>query len=348
MQLNFPYTENNHFKWGWDQWFGSYSLDHPYKISLGSTTRTPKSFRQECNHAVSAIAEAATKPILLGLSGGSDSQMAALSLLDLKIPFKALIVRYCRPGQPAINQHDIATAYEFCKKFNVEFQELSIDIDRYYRDRGPELAKKYNMAKLETLIQTGVMDQVCGDHCYIMAGGDVMFVPPRAAVAAQYDIPLLDNIVGEPCWWESPVPIMQYMIDQGYQGTSKFYMYTPELIASYLSHPVMQSFLDNADVIYNSYIDLEPVASRWWRCFHWMYKPMMTRSEFPEMIPTKKYTGFENLYATQSAASKMSVYDEILTNATRGLYRDEKILITVRDLLKYVTNDHGDQCLIAR
>lgn len=351
MTPEFPYTKNNHFKWGWgNDWWGSYSDYQPYNIQLGVVSRPPESFRSECVRTVCDIANSASKPILLGLSGGSDSQVAALSLLEAKIPFTALIVRYCKPGHAVLNQHDIATAYEFCKKFNVEFQELDIDIDQYYRDRGPELAKKYNMAKLETLIQTGVMDLVCGNYCYIMAGGDVMFVPPAAKISAQYDIPLLNNLTGEPCWWESPVPIMQYMIDQGYEGTSKFYMYSPELIASYLGHPVMQMFLNNADIIYSSYVDLEPASSRWWRCFHWMYKPLMTRSEFPELLPTKKYTGFENLYASQTATSKMSIYDEILNNATRGVYRDEKILITVKDLLKYVTRDHSDsdRRLVAR
>lgn len=347
MQLNFPYTENNHFKWGWDTWWGPYSESSPYKIHLGSISRAPGSFRSECGHTVEHMANHASKPIMLGLSGGSDSQMAALSLLDKKIPFTALIVRYRKPGESVLNQHDITTAYEFCKKFSVEYQELDIDIDQYYRQHGPELAKKYNMAKLETLIQTGVMDQVCDQYCYVMAGGDVMLVPPNAKISAEYNIPLLNNVVGQPCWWESPVPIMQYMMDRGYEGTSKFFMYTPELIASYLSHPVTQMFLDNAETLYSSYIDLEPASSRWWRCFHWMYKPLMTRSEFPELIATKKYTGFESLYASQTSASKMAVYDEILTDAVRGVYRSEKILITVQDLRDYVMQDHGDRCLIA-
>jgi len=344
----FPYTKNNHFKWGWaDTWYGTPEPNRRYRLHLGHTTRPWASFREECMRAAADLASVTDRPILVGLSGGSDSQIVCISLGLAGVPYTALIVRYEIDGI-CVNQHDIATAYEFCEKYSTPYQELTVDIDRFYRDRAPALARKYCMPKLETIIQCEAMDWAGDDWCYIMGGGDIMLIPVPAHVAPTYDIPTYNNVFTVPCWWESPVPVMHYMLDQGYHGTSKFFLYTPELIASYLSDPITQDFLKYADVLLSAYIDIEPNSSNWWKCFHYHYKPMLTLREFPEIIPNRKFTGFEELYGNKYIPGKLSVYSQILKEAVRGLNSDQKILCPINRVLEYVTTPHDEtHCLRA-
>ncbi len=342
MQPTFEHTKDNHYKWGWegDEWYSTPDSTKRYQLHLGFSERAYGSLREEAVKAVKHIADAATKPIIVGLSGGSDSQMVCLSMLEAKIPFKALICSYRIDGGHVINEHDIKTAYEFCKKFNVPYEELNIDIDAFFKSRGRELATKYCMPKVETIIQTVAMDTVCQDHCYIMAGGDIMMTVLYREYAEKIGRKIINNRFSEPIWWESPVPVMQHMIANGYEGTSKFWLYTPELMLAYLNDPVTQMFLKNFDVIMDSYLDISNIKP--WRCFHYLYKPIMTGREFPEIIRSKKYTGYENMYNDGfQIPGRITVYNKLLASAVEDLKMNQAITLPIADLIKYLSTPHS-------
>ena len=342
MEPVFEHTLNNHFKWGWgDEWYGSPQPDKKYKIHIGHTTRSWGSLRQESVNAARLIADRATKPIIIGLSGGSDSQMACLSFRDAGVPFKVIIVKYCYANGDVVNQHDISVAYEFCKKFNIEYLELAVDIDAFFRGRGAELARKYCMPKVETIIQTMAMDHVGKDYCFVMAGGDIMIHSLSFKSAALYGLKTYEERFGEPCHYEQPVPILQHMIENRYEGTSKFWLYTPELIASYLTDPITQSYLNTFDVIMSAWTDQSREKANW-KLFHWFYKPLMTYREFPELIRSKKFTGYENLYAGMNdVPSRMSVYKAILKNEVADLDSEKVVILSIDNLIKYITTPHS-------
>lgn len=344
MEPKFEYTLNNHFKWGWgDEWYGAPQPDQRYKMHYGYTTRPWGSLRQEAVKAAELIASKATKPIMIGLSGGSDSQMACLSFMDANVPFKVLIARYKYTTGEIINQHDISVAYEFCKKFNIEYVELEIDIDEFFKSRGPELAKRYCMPKFELILQTAAMDYACKDYCYIMAGGDTVIYALGYRYAKQFGLKYYEERFTEPCCMESPVPILQHMITEGYEGTSKFWLYTPELIASYLMDPVTQDFLKTFDVVMSAWLE-ESNKKQGWKLYHWLYKPMMTYREFPEMIRSRKFTGYENLYPDlANVPGRMNVYHQMLKRETIELGSEKTIVYTIDQLIKYITTPHTEQ-----
>lgn len=348
MEPKFQYTKDNHFKWGWgDEWYGAPNPSIKYKIHLGYTTRAFGSLRKESVKAAEAIANKASKPIIVGLSGGSDSQMACLSFKEANIPFSALICKYRYSNGEIVNSHDIVTAFEFCKLHSIPYMELEIDIDNFFKTRARELAKKYCMPKVETIIQTMAMDYVGKEYCYIMAGGDVMMVCLRSVDAEKHGLKIYNNRFSEPCWTESPVPIMQHMISNEYEGTSKFWLYTPELIASYLTDPIVKLFIKNFDIIMDSYIDLTGAKARGWKCFHYLYKPLMTTREFPELIRTKKFTGYENLYAgAKQVPGKMQVYSQMLENSIAEHRPYRTVITPITKLIEYVTTPHGPDQLL--
>lgn len=343
MQPTFEHTLNNHYKWGWgDEWYGAPQPDKKFKLHLGHTTREWGSLRTEAVNAATLIANKATKPIMVGLSGGSDSQMACLSFMQAGVPIKVLIARYRYVTGDIVNQHDISVAYEFCKKFNLSYEEVDINIDQFFRTQGIEVAKRYCMPKTETIIQTVTMDHACKDHCFIMAGGDMMMFSISYKSGSLYGLKTFEERFTEPCHIEQPVPILQHMIQNGYEGTSKFWLYTPELIASYLTDKVTQDYFNTFDVVMSAWMD--QTSEKWnWKLFHWFYKPLMTYREFPEMVRSRKFTGYENLYpGMNDVPSRMSVYSQLLKNATKGLGADNAIVVPMSKMVEYITTPHTE------
>ena len=344
----FEYTENNHYKWGYqgDDWYGTPSRNKTFQVQLGQCTRRPNSFRHECMSAANLIYTKATKPIIVGLSGGSDSQMVCLSFLANNIPFRVVIVKLMRDGD-VLNDFDIATAYKFCEQYKVPYIEFELDVDAFYNGPALEYVKKYGCSLAETLIQCATMDFVCNDYCYIMGGGDVIFQPVPADSIPQ-QVPHLANNPGVtvPLWFQRTPPIMQHMIAMGYEGTSKFFLYTPELIASYLLDKTAQEFMTVQDTIYQIYMSWHRNPALWWKCFHLLYKPLMTQREWPEIIQARKYTGFEALEAGR--LDRMNTYRTLVKLAAYDLISPQVIALTMPQLLEYVSPDFtGERTLTA-
>jgi hypothetical protein len=189
------------------------------------------------------------------------------------------------------------------------------------------------------------MDAMGKDYCYIMAGGDVMFHPYAAWITPDVKHPTIDNTAGKlvaPVWWQRPQPILQHMIEMEYEGTSKFYLYTPELILSYLTDPVILDFLHSCGISYQ-------VVYGWlggknlWKLFQMIIKPMMTTREWPEMIPARKFTGFEYLQQIKTENAKSSqyeIYEKMLATASNGITDGQVVATPIPELIKYLQTPH--------
>lgn len=344
MDLKFEYSQNNHYKWGFgNEWHNTPSPDKQYQIHLGYCTRPVKRFREECITAAELIAKNATQPIIVGLSGGSDSQMVCLSYLELGIPIKAVIVKMFNKYNNLINGYDIKTAYEFCKKYSIEYIEHEINVHEFYHGKAREYSEKYGFGNPNTIIQCSTMDLVCQDYCYIMAGGDVVIEPYPSHKTPDISNPLIPNLkhnIVVPSWLMGPQPIMQHMMTMGYEGTSKFYLYTPELIASYLTDSAVTDFLRSSNIIYEVFFRETPKDVNWWQCFSMYFKPLMTMREWPEIVPARKYTGFELLQITERSDSTPENYEVLLRRYTKGMSGSQMIATPISDLIEYVTTPH--------
>jgi len=274
--------------------------------------------------------------------------MTCLALREAGVPFKALIGRWrWHATSEPTNNHDIVTAYEFCKKYGIEYLEFDVNVDEFFRTTAVDRARTYGMCNARTIVQTATMDIVGDNYCYIMAGGDVMMYPWGAIKARRHNLPMLTDRVTEAVWTQKPVPVLQHMLEMGYEGTSKFFLYTPELIASYLTDPVAQKFIELQKSILVSYCSVTNMEN-WWMCWQNLFKPMMTFEHWPEMIPAPKYTGFEGMHRSYGYPGKIRVYQELLNSATQG-HSDTEIMITIPDLIRYVTTAHSEEdCLIGR
>lgn len=343
MDLQFEYTENNHFKWGFgDEWYNTPDPTKQYKIQLGFTRRPVMRFRDECINVARLIAAKATKPIIVGLSGGSDSQMACLAFREANIPFKVVILKMTNHAGDNVNGHDIKNAYAFCQQYGIEWIDFVVNVDEFYAGPAKEYAAKYGFTGVHTILQCATMDFVGKDYCYVMAGGDIVFAPYKSYVTPELDLPKLPNLtdMNKPVWWQTPLPIMQHMMAMGYEGTSKFYLYTPEIIAAYLTDPAVTDFLNAQDVIYEVFCKWHPHARMWWRCFHMLFKPLMTQREWPEMLPARKYTGFEQLQGKNFNSGQEVLYQQYINDAAGGISDGQVISTPIQDLITYVTTPH--------
>jgi hypothetical protein len=351
MELKFEYTLGNHYKWGFgDEWHNFPNPTKQYKIHLGHVTRPVMSFREECVNAAKLIAEKATKPILIGLSGGGDSQMACISFREAGVPFKVIIVSLYDVNWTIINEEDTSTAYEFCKKFDIEYVEQHINLDYFYKGDGATYAEKYGITNNHTIVQLGVMDYVCDEYCYIMAGGDLIYTPYRSFVTPDRPQKLIKNSLTKDLtvanWWNGPQPILQHMMEMGYEGTSKFYMYTPELMYAYIDHPVSINFLDSQDAIYATFTRWLQKPNQWWKCYQYLYKPMMVKDQFPEVIPNRKLTGFEKLEIQTSwedTRTPMMEYIVLLRKMAKGKCDGQVVVIPITELRDYLATPRDEE-----
>lgn len=340
MEPKFDYTLNNHFKWGFgnEGWYNEADRSGKFRLQLGYCTRPVESFREECINTARLIGQRATKPIVVGLSGGSDSQMACLSFREAGVPFSVVIARLRNKNNDIINQHDIETAYKFCDVYNVKYVNFDLDLDEYYKTTGREYASYYGFTGQQTIVQCAVMDFVGKRNCYIMAGGDPMMTLYHPSLTPEQDMsdqsPVAGNFYG-PVWWQTPQPVMRHMMEMGYEGTSKFYLYTPELIAAYLTDKICQSFYASQTAMYESFMIWQ--KKNFWTLFHMLFKPLMTNKHWPEIVQNRKLTGFEEV---DRDPELQKYYQYILRDAAAEKGSKSVIPIPISELINYIMTPH--------
>lgn len=313
------YSHNDHYKWGWgDGWFNDPQVDADFKVQIGSCTQAPGTFREECIRAAKLIAAQFTKPTLIGLSGGSDSQVVCLAFLQAGLPFQPLILRLKNSDGAIVNEHDTKIAFAFCAKHEIEPLVETVDTDEWYDGRGFELAQEHCLNNVETLMQLWAIERFKTAYSYVMGGGDMVVTK---GIGFQDDSPLVTGM--------NPTPIQQHLIKHGIEGVTKFFMYTPELIAAYLDNDIMHAFYAAEPTIYDGFIRsakrVEP--KNWWWCFNLFIKPLFYIKEWPELIQQRKFTGFEQL---QGKLAEMS--ERLAAAHAKYDLQKRKVVIRIDDL----------------
>jgi len=314
--IMYEYSLNNHYKWGWgtdnNLWFNEPNVMQPFKITFAPCSREPKSFREECVLAVTHLVSQTNKHVYVGLSGGSDSQVVCLALREAKIPFTPCIIEM----QGALNEHDINSAIAFCKKFNLTPIKYKINLLDFYRTEGRDLMLKYKISNQRTVLQLWLQKFV-KDGTFIMAGGDVQL---NSYSTEQSEL----------CWAHKPTPILQHLINNNLEGTTKFFMYTPELISSIINSVIVKQFVEIQDSAYSStYVP----RKKFWQIYNNIPKQMLYKKNWPEMLVVPKYHGFETAELSAEITKKLcEINTEIAFDNS-----EKSILISFSELSDYLT-----------
>lgn len=320
------HSKGSHYKWGWNgEWHNDPVVNGKFQLAIGSCVNGHMSFRAECISAVNQLANQLTKPILVGLSGGSDSQVACLALREAKVPFTPVIVKLLGPQGGVRNEHDITGAYEFCKLFGLTPRVETLYLREFFRGRGLELAREHCLTNSNTVVQLAMIERVKATHSFIMAGGDVVITKLNGE-KRDPTTPLISPF--------GPTPIQQHLIKYNIEGCTKLFMYTPELIASYLNNDIIRGFLVGHKSIYAAFFEAHRDPA--WTCFNYYVKPLFYHAQWPELISRKKYTGFER-------ADDLVTEAEVLMNLETERFRPyaNTVRIPIIELLEHVISGKG-------
>lgn len=338
-EMNFQYSKDQHYRWGWGeddtQWFNEPDYDQSFKMTMGKCSRKPLSFREECILATQHLcAQAPDKHVYVGFSGGLDSQVVCLTLMELGIKFTPCIIVM----DDNYNLHDVLNAKEFCDKYGLAYRVFKVDMMDFYANFCPEIVKRYKITNARTILQLW-LEQFTRDGIFIMGGGDLqltrykigdpsyeetdgMMVNPLSSVA-----PMTKST-----WGSHPTPIMQHLISQGTMGTTKYFMYTPEQIASVVLSPEVEAFVGIEDVLFSTAF---VPRNKFWLLFNYIPKSQLYLRNWPELILRPKYHGFEFVEKDREywrlKQTAISEYSKL--NDKKGIYIDYS------ELREYFTTD---------
>lgn len=313
----FQHSHNNHYKWGWGstEWFAHRSPEHSiWRVTFGQPQREVKSFREECIAAAKLILDCATKEPVVALSGGSDSQVVTLSLLANKVKPRIAIARL----NDEINIHDVRAAVEFCNRNDLKYEITDIDIRKFYTEWLPVWSQRYGLGNTRVPLQL-FLQQKYDDFLFLSGGGDL-----QLSRYGRADVSGLTTLA----WRLAPTPIFQHLVETGVEGCTKFFMYTPELIAAQVQHPVVRSFANAQRSIFSA--EFLPVSD-WHKVYNYAIKPQFYLSEWPELLSRPKKTGFEKA----DADAEIEALAAQAVAAAKELNDGHRVVMSYSDLQEY-------------
>lgn len=271
-------------------------------------------FRKECINACRLIGETAEKPIAVCYSGGIDSEVIISSMVDAGVNCSALIVSLIHDGQIA-NSHDTDYAYSFVKKNNIPYVEHTLDFDDYVRNRLLSDVELYQSPRPGILVHSDIVRTFCKDYLCILGGGDINMSRSRLNGYPDKE----GMFISEEQTSVSPIHAASLL---GEKVVNRFFMYTPELMYSWLINEDIKAFVkyERSFVGINSY----------------KMKPFVLHKLWPELEPRPKYTGYENipLFDKNKWNSCDPALVSIFSQAINAIVSRTQIDIQYDDLLK--------------
>lgn len=311
-------THNNHFQFGWGN--DIFNIDNKFGefwIKYGQAEYLPTSFRDECVRAAKLLAESAKRPLLLCLSGGLNSEIMARAFIEANIPFEVVILNYNYRFTTSINDHETKRAVQFVIENNLTCHTATLDIEDYFKNTLPGLCSQYKTNKLSKLIACEIIKQFPTYHCVM--GSDELLLqrhrtngrPGRSGVYAEEE---LVNVAG-----------IETAINSGTTVSSRFFIYTPELMLAYLLNPMVKQWVKYEYALHNSFVSVNSYAN----------KIYVGHDFWPDMPTRIKYTGFERIVTQLN--NDRSVNEDIrlfLENAR--LYKRTEFIIDHDKLLEWL------------
>lgn len=285
-KINLTPSYRNHLTHDFKSANGDYAPGADFCVQVGECSRTPQSGFAESIKAARLIYDGLRDGQTLGLcmSGGLDSDCMAQAFLAAGIPFTTYILRF----NNSLNWYDIQDAADFCESNRIPFHYVDIDIIDFFE------SQKY----LEYAVKYRCISPQLAAHLYLLDKMD--------------DVPILS--------W-NPTPILLNKKNEAYPylptdlyfcyerffkanhrpGVGLFFMYTPELIYSFLRTPVLQNLI----------LQRGPAAGR--ASSYWSKCQAYKQSGFQMRPRETNKTGFEMLkkFFAEKYGRSENVFNEL-------------------------------------
>lgn len=272
-------THNDFYKWGWDDgWFNAPpSIDSTFKVTFRSPQNT-RTLREELVTACHLVADRFSKPLMVCFSGGLDSQIVCLALLEAGIPFTPFIMSWKAPDGHAINGDDVKYAMEFCQLHGLVPLTDSEYLEDFLKTKGRDSARNSRIQHYRMLTQTYYADKFKDQYALLICAGNPNF-----------DVRDDELMISAPT-----SAVQQYFIDNDVQGSAQFLKYTPELFCSQVLNPITRSFVGSFPSLYSVYEENSKTPWWSWRLFTSYVKPMIYQASWGDgLIHRSKRHGFE-------------------------------------------------------
>lgn len=241
------YTNRNHFKFGYNgQYFNLRKFpEDMWNVKYGRCERNPENFRDECINSAKLIYEATEKNIYVLMSGGLDSEIVARSFYEAKVPFTAVIGRYNNNK----NDHDISYAIKFCKAFDVPYNIIDVDVEKFWKEKLLEYAEKTRCVSPQLPVIMYLIDQINGHavlgsaESYLTRDGYEWYLWEKEKIASWY---------------------RHFLINKK-EGTPGFFQYTPELMLSYITDDIITNIFEDSRFSSTYYIKANVYLKYWKR-----------------------------------------------------------------------------------
>lgn len=226
------FSHDNYIKYGWDK--------GKFYVKYGRCKREPMSFRNECINAADLIYDSTEKKILIHFSGGIDSEVVCRSFLEAKHPFEVCIWKY----EDGLNEHDIKYAIKFCKKYDIKYTVVELNIIEFIKQDLPNHHWWSNVSK--HMIEQNDGYQILGDG-HVNFNHDPLnasYIPPVLLHTRFYQGEKLEAKTYKVFAESQHADITSHMEE----GCSGFFHYTPELMLSFIRDEYIQNWLGYCDL----------------------------------------------------------------------------------------------------
>ena len=227
MNKIYLHTRNGHYIVGYDDEPFALRTNSQQKwfVKMGVCERQVLDWRSECVRAAQEIRASTDLPIVVCLSGGVDSEVVAESFRMANIQFECAVMRF----QNDLNIHDISWAVIYCERHRIPYKIYEIDIQKFLRDEGLQIAIEAQsitplisaQIKLMTLIQQSGGFPVTG--------------------TGEYHIRYVND------WRLSESEFMaafeRYFVLHPGPGVIRFFRWSPEIVLSYLLSPFIRQMV---------------------------------------------------------------------------------------------------------
>jgi hypothetical protein len=278
------FTKDNHLKRYFLRGGDVYSPDDRLIVEIGECSREPRSPFEEAKAAALRIAETASGRLRLCLSGGADSEAMAEAFIAAGVPFGVDILKF----RNRLNWHDIRHAVRFCERNEIPYTLHPFDVVEFYESgKSLECAKLYRCRSPHLAVHLELMKRIDG----------VPILP------WQPPLPKIES--GQKLYLSVPndhfFVYLRFLEAEKREGVPYFFLYSPELIYSFLRLPILQ------EAYFGKGIDPE-------RYDEYSFKMRIYESGGFRVRPrVAKYTGFEKVKSLFQAKYKTSepIYDQL-------------------------------------
>lgn len=197
-----------------------------FEVQLGPLTRGPQIGFHEAVEAAHQIAlQHHGKKLALCLSGGVDSESMLRAFLQARVNFDIFFMRFAND----LNMFDIKTNITLCSSLGLSFKFIDLDVVRFFESsQHMKYAEKYRCQSPQIATHLWLLEQL--DAIPVLSGNPFA----RSALGEN------NFFIGLP--GDLHCAYFRYFEKTQRNGVPWFFIYTPELCASFLRTPTTLQF----------------------------------------------------------------------------------------------------------